>query len=55
MEKDELALLDELLEVESGLQCNEIDFIKSLDETWRDKPISFSQAAWLEAIAERVL
>lgn len=53
MSSEHQNMLDQLLDVESGLSDREVEFIDSLDKK-RQYPLSQKQAAWLEAIYERM-
>ena len=48
-------LLDELLELESGLSGKEMDFLEGLDRKWRERELTDKQSEWLEALGERRL
>lgn len=54
MTKDQESVLDDLLEVESGLSGAAMDFIESLDGK-RDQELSEKQWDWLEDLGERYL
>ena len=47
-------LLDDLLQVESGLRPRELEFIEDLDGNWRGKKLSEKQNNWLELIHDRL-
>lgn len=53
MTGEEERILDDLLEIDSGLYDNEIDFIESLDREWREKDLTEKQHTWLEKIWNR--
>jgi len=50
----EESMLDDLLNVESGLTGKDMDFIESLDKQ-RDQILSGKQINWLEDLTERCL
>lgn len=47
--------LDDLLEKESGLRANEIDFLQDLDSHWRGRDLTERQYEWLVRIWVRVI
>lgn len=54
MTAEEESLLDDLLEVESGLTGSAMDFLESLDGR-RKQPLTEKQLTWLEDLGERHL
>ena len=55
MTSDQEAMLDDLLQFESGLRGADMDFLESLDEAWRERDLSKKQAKWLENLVDRNL
>lgn len=55
MTEQEIAYLDDLLDVEAGLSGWELDFIENLDTQYRDRDLSEKQADTLRQIHEQVL
>lgn len=55
MTPDQLKMLDECIEAESGLSGWEIDFIENLDANFRGRELTDRQADKLEAINEKVI
>lgn len=55
MTKEQLSILDDLLEVESGLSARDMDFIEDLDRRWRDRDLSEKQLEWLLNLSEKIL
>lgn len=54
MQRDWEQLLDDLLDLESGLTEWELGFIESLDK-WRGRDLSEKQEATLQRIADKLL
>ena len=54
MNTEQQELLDDLLNVDSGLSAREIEFIEDLDKNWRDRDLTNKQWEWMEKIAQRV-
>lgn len=54
MTEEQESILDDLLEVESGLSLAAVEFIEDLDEN-RHWDLTPKQDAWLEALAEQHL
>lgn len=54
MTDDQQAILDELMEVDSGLRGKDIDFLDSLDRQ-RERNLSQKQLDWLNDLADRHL
>ena len=46
-------MIDELLDVTSGLYANEIDFLENIKNEWEGN-LTTSQAAWIEKIYKRI-
>lgn len=53
MHRDLQTLLDDLLEIESGLTGWEVSFIENLDADWRDRELTEKQHATLNEIARK--
>ncbi len=54
MNDDEKQILDECLDVESGYTCWEIDFIESLDKSFRNRDLSDKQRDILVKLSDRI-
>ncbi len=54
MTDEELKMLDEAIDAESGLRPRELDFIEDLDERYRNCDLSPKQSAWIGNIADRL-
>lgn len=54
MTGDELKMLDETMDAESGLSERELEFLEDLDNNYRDRDLTGPQSRWLASIASRV-
>ena len=52
---DEEQLLDDLIDLESGLSPWEIDFVENLDRHWRDRDLTEKQSDTLRDIGRSLL
>lgn len=54
MTREQEDLLDDLLNVESGLSGKSIDFICDLDQAWRERDLTDKQSDYLHSLARQV-